>query len=150
MLLRAVRTRPKRPWELSRWLQHGLQSSQDGSKTAQGASKTPLRRLQGRPRSPQDASRTTPRAPQMPPRVSEGLQDGSRSLQGAPRSSPGEAFGPSRKLPRALQRSLLNLQRCPAASSLWPASGLGGKREALTITFHASASMGTNARTQRE
>ena len=44
----------------SRWLQPDVRSSQDGSETAWGASKTPLKRLQGRPRAPQDASRTAP------------------------------------------------------------------------------------------
>ena len=80
MLLRAVWVRPKRPWELSRWLQHGLQSSQDGSKTAQGASKTPLIRLQDRPRTSQDAFRTAPSAPKAPPSRSKSFQDGSGSL----------------------------------------------------------------------
>ena len=98
MLLRAVRKWPEQPWELSRWLQHGLQSSQDSSKTVQGASKTPLGRLQDRPWTSQDTSRTAPSAPKTPPRLSKSLQDGSGSLQGASKSSPEEAFEPLRSL----------------------------------------------------
>ena len=133
MLLRAVWMRPKRPWELSRWLEHGLQSSQDSSKTAQGASKTPLGRLQDRPRSSQDASRTAPSAPRAPPRRSKSLQDSSGSLQDASKSSPEEVLElPSRlqELPRGASQAC----SCwPAASSLWSPNGLGGIREALTI-----------------
>ena len=92
MVPRAVRTRLKPLGELSRWLQHGLQSSQDGSKTAQGASKTPLRRLQDRPRTSQDASRAAPSAPRTSPRLSKILQDGSVSLQDVSKSSPEEVF----------------------------------------------------------
>ena len=71
----------------SRWLQHGLQSSQDGSKTAQGASKTPLIRRQDRPESSKNASRTVSRAPRRRLRLSKGLQVGSGSFQDA-KSSP--------------------------------------------------------------
>ena len=99
MLPRAVRTRPKRPGELSKWLQHCLQRRQDGSKTAQGASKTPLIRLQDRSKSSQDASRTIPRAPRRPLRLAKGLQVGSGSFQDASRSSPEEPLA----LPRPLQ-----------------------------------------------
>ena len=81
MVPRAVRTRLKPPGELSSWLQHGLQSSQDGSKTAQGASKTALIHLQDRPRNSQDAFRTAPSAPKTPLRLSKRLQNGSVSLQ---------------------------------------------------------------------
>ena len=81
----------------SRWLQHGFQSSQDGSKTTQGASKTPLIRLQDRPRTSQDASRTAPSAPKTPPRLSKSLQDSSVSLQDVSKGSPEEVFeAPSR------------------------------------------------------
>ena len=73
MVPRAVRTRLKPLGEHSRWLQHGLQSSQDGSKTAQGPSKTPLIRLQDRPRTSQDAFRTAPSAPKAPPSRSKTL-----------------------------------------------------------------------------
>ena len=97
MLPRFVKTRLKLLGELSRWLHHGLQSFQDGSKTAQGASKTPLIRLQDRPRTSQDASRTAPSAPKTPPRLSKSLQDGSVSLQDVSKSSPEEVFeAPSR------------------------------------------------------
>ena len=97
MLPRAVRTRLKLLGELSIWLQHGLQSSQDNSKTAQGASKTPLIRLQDRPRTSQDASRTASIAPKTPPSLSKSLQDSSVSLQDVSKGSPEEVFeAPSR------------------------------------------------------
>ena len=76
----------------SRWLQHGFQSSQDGSKTTQGASKTRLICLQDRPSTSQNASRTAPSAPKTPPRLSKSLQDGSVSLQDVSKSSPEEVF----------------------------------------------------------
>ena len=124
MLPRAVGTRPKRPGELSKWLQHGLQRRQDGSVTAQGASKTPLIRLQDRSKSSQDASRTIPRAPRRPLRLAKGIQVGSGSFQDASRSSPEEALEPPRRLqqlskggfggiktpPRTLQGYLPSLQ----------------------------------------
>ena len=72
-----------------------LQSSTLASrapKSAQGAFKTPLIRLQDRPRTSQDASRTAPSAPKTPPRLSKSLQDGSGSLQDASKSSPEEVF----------------------------------------------------------
>ena len=75
----------------SRWLQHGFQRSQDGSKTTQGASKTPLICLQDRPSTSQDASKTATSAPKMP-RLSKSLQDGSVSLQDVSNNSPGEVF----------------------------------------------------------
>ena len=140
MLLRAVRMRPKRPWELSRWLQHGLRSSQDGPKTAQGASKMPLGRLGERSGTSQDASRTAPSAPKTPPRLSWRLQDVS---------------GRRKMPPRPLRRELSTLQetsngdfprsppKLPPAvlqpQALWPAVGLGGMREAETIWPHRSA-----------
>ena len=93
----------------SRWLQHGFQSSQDGSKTTQGASKTPLIRLQDRPRTSQDSSRTAPSAPKTPPRLSKSLQDSSVSLQDVSKSSSEEVLRP----PRALRRSLPSLQLLP-------------------------------------
>ena len=120
MLPRAVRTRPKRPGELSKLLQHCLQRPQDSSKRAQAASKTPLIRLQDRSKSSQDASRTIPRAL----RLAKGIQVGSGSFQDASRSSPEEALEPPRRLqqlsidgfggietpPRALQGYLPSLQ----------------------------------------
>ena len=112
MLPRAVRTRLKLLGELSRWLQHGLQSSQDGSKTAQGASKTPLIRLQDRPRTSQDAFRTAPSAPKAPPRLSKSLQDGSGSLQDPSR----RGFGDPKPPPRALQKRLWRLQAASKSS----------------------------------
>ena len=66
------------------WLNDGF--NQDGSKTTQAASKTPLIRRQDRPRISQDASRTAPSAPKTPPRLSKSLQDGSMSLQTSPRA----------------------------------------------------------------
>ena len=76
----------------NRWLQHGFQRSQDGSKTTQGASKTRLICLQDRPSTSQDASKTSPRAPKTPRRLSKNLQDGSVSLQDVSKSSPEEVF----------------------------------------------------------
>ena len=83
----------------SRWLPHGFQSSQDGSKTTQGAFKTPLIRLQDHPSTSQDDSKTASSAPKMPLRLSKNLQDGSGSLQEISKSSPGEVF----EAPRSLQ-----------------------------------------------
>ena len=113
----------------SRWLQHGFQSSQDGSKTTQGASKTRFICLQDRP------STSIPPGP---------LPAHPRHPQGSPRASK-TAQGASKAPPRALQKRFLRPQIAsksspeepfqassswPAASSLWPASGLGGTREA--------------------
>ena len=123
MLPRAVRTRPKRPGELSKWLQH-CQRRQEGSKTAQGASKTPLIRLQDRSKSSQDASRTVSRVPRWPLRLAKGLQVGSGSFQDPSRSSPEEALEPPKRFqqlskggfggiktpPRALQGYLPSVQ----------------------------------------
>ena len=95
----------------SRWLQHGFQSSQDGSKTTQGASKTPLICRQDRPRTSQDASRTAPSAPKTPP----GLQDGSGSLQDASKRGGERGFGSPKPPPRALRRSLPCLQLLPCS-----------------------------------
>ena len=100
----------------SRWLQHGFQSSQDGSKTTQGASKTLLTRLQDRPRTSQDASGTAPwalqellsrggpRASKTPPRA---LQKRFCRLQAASKSSPEE---PSKPPAVALQPLASGLQ----------------------------------------
>ena len=138
--------RPKRPGEVSRWLQHGLQSSQDGSKTARGASKTPLKRLQDRPRASQDASRTAPSTPKAPARLSKSLQDGSGSLQGASKSSPEEVFETPSRI-QALSRGAFQASSSwPAASSLWPPKGLGGMREALTIISLLTISTAYSAR----
>ena len=162
MVPRAVRTRLKPLGELSRWLQHGLQSSQDGSKTAQGASKTPLIRLQDRPRT--SRAQGAPKSLQEPPRR---LREPPRPLQELSR----RGFGDPKPPPRALQKRLWRLQDAsksspeeileapsrlqelsrrafqasscwPAASSLWPASGLGGKREALTISIQFAVPSG--------
>ena len=110
----------------SRWLQHGFQSSQDGSKATPGASKTPPRRLQDRSRTSQDASRTAPSAPRTPPRLSKSLQDGSVSLQDVSKSSPEEVFEAPSRLQEisggAFQAS--NWRRC-AVSKRSLAMGLG-------------------------
>ena len=122
----------------SRWLLHGFQSSQDGSKTTQGASKTPLICRQSCPAPP----KTPLRMPKTPPRLSKSLQDGSGSLQDASQSSPEEVLEPPRRL-QELSRGAFRASSCgPAASSLWPASGLGGMREALTISRQVSAILG--------
>ena len=117
----------------SRWLQHGFQSSQDGSKTTQGASKTRLICLQDRPSTSQDASKAAPSAPKMPPGLSKSLQDGLVSLQKLSKSSPGEGFEAQSCLQELSGGAFQASNCCPATSSLWPASGLGGMREALTI-----------------
>ena len=142
MVPRAVRTLLKPLGELSRWLQHGLQSSQDGSKTAQGASKTPLIRLQDRPRTSQDAFRTAPSAPKAPSRLSKNLQDGSVSLQDVSKSSPEEVFETPSRLQELSRGAFQASGSWPAASSLFaaaevygPAGGLGGMREAVTIDY---------------
>ena len=135
-LPRAVRMRPKRSWELSRWLQLGLESSQGHSKRAQGASKTPLRRLQDRPRTSQDASRTAPSAPKTPPRLSKSLQDGSGSLQDASQSLPEKVLELPSRLQELSRGAFQASSCCPAASSFWSPNGLGGMREALTITLY--------------
>ena len=145
MLPRAVRTRLKPLGELSRWLQRGLQSSQDGSKTAQGASKTPLIRLQDRPRTSQDTFRTAPSAPKAPPSRSKSLQDGSGSLQDPSKSSPGEVletpsrlqelsrrgFGDSKPPPRAFPRSRPSLQLLPC--TLKPLACKWPRRDARSV-----------------
>ena len=115
----------------SRWLQHGFQSSQDGSKTTQGASKTRLICLQDRPSTSQDTSRTAPSAPKAPARLSKSLQDGSLSLQGASKRSPEEVFEIPNRLQERSRGSFQASSSWPATSSLWPASGLGGMREQL-------------------
>ena len=107
----------------SRWLLQGFQSSQDGSKTTQGASKTPLICRQSHPNTSQDASKTAqdaPKALQEPPRR---LCKPPRALQGrflrppaAPRSSVEE---PSKPPTLALQ---------PLASGLQVASAGCAKR----------------------
>ena len=111
----------------SRWFQHGFQSSQDSSKTTQGASKTPLIRLQDRPSTSQDASKTGQDAP-------KALQEPPRRLSEPPRALQETVFETLSHLQElcggAFQASICG----PAASSLWPASGLGGMREALTIS----------------
>ena len=117
----------------SRWLQHGFQSSQDGSKTTQGASKTRLICLQDRPSTSQDTSRTAPSTPKAPARLSKSLQDGSGSLQGASKSSPEEVFESPSRLQELSRGAFQASSSWPAASSLWLAGGLGGIREARTI-----------------
>ena len=68
-----------------------------------------------------------------PERLSKSLQDGSGRLQDDSKSSPEEIF----EAPSCLQELCGGASQasncCPATSSLWPASGLGGMREALTI-----------------
>ena len=96
-------------------------------KRTQGASTMPLRRLQDRPRT---ASRTAPSAPRTPPRLSKSLQDGSVSLQDVSKSSPEEVFETPSRLQELSGGAFQASDCCPATSSLWPASGLGGMREA--------------------
>ena len=96
-------------------LPHGLQRSQDNSKTAQGASKTPLLRLQDRSKSSQDASRTIPGAPRRPLRLAKGLQVCSGSFQDASRSSPEEALEPPRRLQRLSKSGFGGIETPPRA-----------------------------------
>ena len=112
--MKAPKTGPRRPREPPRRFL-------DASRGVPGAAKTPQGRPPGRPRclpgSPR-ASKTAPGASKAPP----------GALQGRLLDPPGSSQEPSR---RAFSAS----SWCPAASSLWPASGLGGKREALTISI---------------
>ena len=96
----------------SSWLQHGFQSSQDSSKTTQGASKTRLICLQDRPSTSQDDSKTASSAPKRPLRLSKSLQDGSGSLQDPSR----RGFGDPKPPPRALQKRLWRLQAASKSS----------------------------------
>ena len=142
MLPRAVRTRLELLGEISRWLQHNLQSSQDDSKTAQGASKMPLIRLQDRPSTSQDTSKIAPSAPKTPPRLSKSLQDGSVSLQDVSKSSPEEVFETPSCLQElsggAFQASSLETLCCKQGVF---SKGLGSAgiatRIQLTIFYHA-------------
>ena len=128
---------PTWPPELPRRLQDGPGSLQDASHTPPGPPQDLPRRLQDRPQ-------RAPRRPQNAPRPSKTAQGGCESPpralqetfwrpQAASKSSPEEALEtPSRVQelsPRAFQASSC----CPAPASLWPASGLGGMREAVTI-----------------
>ena len=125
----------------------------DGSNMASKAPKTAPRRPREPPRRLLDASRGAPGAPRTPPGRPPGRP---RCLPGSPRASK-TAPGASKAPPGALQGRLLDppgssqeLSRgafsasscCPAASSLWPASGLGGKREALTISIQFAVPSG--------
>ena len=105
-----------------------MASSQHGFGTTQGDSKTSC--LQ----SPPSTSQELPKPPKTPPRLSKSLQDGSVSLQELSKSSPGEVFEAPSRLQELSGRAFQASSCCPATSSLWPASGLGGMREALTIT----------------
>ena len=85
----------------SRWLLHGFQSSQDGSKTTQGASKTPLICRQSRPSTSQDASKTAQDAPKALQEPLRRLSEPPRALQerflrpeAASKSSPEEPSKP--------------------------------------------------------
>ena len=65
----------------SRWLLHGFQSCQDGSKTP----REPPRRLLYAARAVPAPPKTPLRLPKTPPRLSKSLPDGSVSLQELPR-----------------------------------------------------------------
>ena len=108
----------------SRWLLHGFQSSQDGSKTTQGASKTPLICRQSRPSTSQDASKTAQDAP-------KALQEPPRRLSEPPRALQERVFESPSRLQELSGGASQASSFCPATSSLWLAGGLGGKREAL-------------------
>ena len=118
---KAPKTAPRRPREPPRRFL-------DASRGVPGAPKTPQGRPPGRPRclsgSPR-ASKTAPGASKAPP----------GALQGRLLDPPGSSQEPSR---RAFSAS----SWCPAASSLWPASGLCGKREATTILQKGPAAGG--------
>ena len=123
----------------SRWLQNGFQRSQDGSKTTLGASRTPLIRLQDRPSTSQDAYKTAqdaPKALQEPPRR---LSEPPRILQELSKSSPGELFEAPSRLQELSGGAFQASSCCPATSSLWPAGGLGGMREASTINEYRTS-----------
>ena len=108
-----------------------------GCNMASRAPKMAPRRPRERPRRALYASRTAPappktppRPPKTPPRLSKSLQDGSVSLQELSKSSPGEVFEAPSRLQELCGGSFQASSCCLAASSLWPASGLGGMREA--------------------
>ena len=107
-------------------LQHGFQSSQDGSKTTEGASKTPLICLQGRPSPSQDASQTTQDVPKALQELPRRLSEPSRALQERVFETPSH-FQELSGAP--FQTSSF----CPAASSLWRASGLWPASVTLNI-----------------
>ena len=135
MLLGAARTRPKRPGELSRWLQHDLQKSRESSNMAQGASKTPLRRLRERPRTSQDASRATPSAPKKSPSLSKSLQDCSGGPAWTPPGPLQRRFGGFQETTKSSPEELskppaIGLQ--PPTSGLQVASAGCAKRKQLT------------------
>ena len=92
----------------SRWLLHGFQSSQDGSKTTQGASKTPLICRQSRPSTSQDASKTAQDAP-------KALQEPPRRLSEPPRALQRRFFQP-----QAVSKSSLEELPKPPAFALPP------------------------------
>ena len=97
----------------SRWLLHGFQSCQDGSKTTQGAAKTPLICRQSRPSTSQDASKTA--------------QDAPKALEEPPRrlSEPPRALQRRVLRPQAVSKSSLEELPKPPAFALPPlASGL--------------------------
>ena len=110
MASRGPKTAPRRPWEPPRRLLYA-------SRTAPAPPKTP------------------PRPPKTPPRLSKSLQDGSVSLQELSKSSPGEVFEAPSRLQELCGGGFQASSCCLATSSLWPASGLGGMREALTINM---------------
>ena len=101
-----------------------------GCNMASRAPKMAPRRPKERPRRALYASRTAPappktpsRPPKMPPRLSKSLQELSKS-------SPREVFEAPSHLQELCGGGFQAPSCCLAASSLWPASGLGGKREA--------------------
>ena len=94
------------------------------------ASKMPLKRLQTPPGPPQDRTQRAqgaPKALQEPPRA-----------QGASKSAPEEVLETPSRLQELSRGAFQASNCCPAPSSLWPASGLGGMREALTIAVWRS------------
>ena len=112
----------------SRWLQHGFQSSQDGSKTTRE-----------RPKRALYASRTAPAPPKTPPGP---LPAHPSHLQGSPRASK-TAQGASKAPPRALQKRFLRPQiaskSSPEEPSKPPALGLQPLASGLQMASAGSA-----------
>ena len=105
----------------SRWLLHGFQSCQDGSKTTQGASKTPLICRQSCPSTSPDVSKTA--------------QDAPKALQEPPR----RLSEPPRALQERVFESLSRLQELSGGASKPPAFALPPLASGLQVASAGSA-----------
>ena len=129
----ALKMAPTWPPELSRRPRDPPRRLLYTSRTAPGPPKTPSGPPPARPRRPQvapRASKTAQGASKTPPRA---LQERFWRPQAASKSSPEEALETPSRVQELSPGAVQACSCCPAPSSLWPASGLGGMREALTI-----------------